>query len=192
MNVYVFGEAHVEYALIMECLLKNYDKLPELLVKAKPDEDFMVSELISRFSNKAVLANYLQCISTFKKRIKEFYEPLKELAGRYNTLFIEGSYTTIPSVLESHLVTRGLSTSLFDEIIELEYAKKPVEPYWREKIVDKLVGKPSDGNVFIQVGNNHVEQLELSSKVVIHKMDVSFMTEEFMLDAAFIKELNLR
>lgn len=27
MGVFVFGEAHVEYALVMECLLKDFDKL---------------------------------------------------------------------------------------------------------------------------------------------------------------------
>lgn len=192
MSVYVFGEAHVEYAMVLETLLKNPDKILLLLAKAKPDEDFMVSELINRFSNKKVLTDYLSCINNFKVRIKEFYEPLKELVGRYNTLFIEGSYTTMPGVLESHLKTRGLSTSLFDEVIDLDRSKTPLEPYWREKIVDNLVGKPSDGNVFIKVGNNHVDRLELSSKVVIHKMDASFMTEEFMLDAAFIKELTFR
>ena len=110
-----------------------------LIARAKPDEDFIVNGLISRFSNKTVLANYLQCISTFKNRIKEFYEPLKELVGAYNILFIEGEYTTNPKVLESHLCTRGLDTSLFDEIIDLDRTVKPVESYWREKIVDNLL-----------------------------------------------------
>jgi len=163
-----------------------------LIARAKPDEDFIVNGLISRFSNKTVLANYLQCISTFKNRIKEFYEPLKELVGAYNILFIEGEYTTNPKVLESHLCTRGLDTSLFDEIIDLDRTVKPVESYWREKIVDNLVGMPSDSNIFIKVGANHVDRFEFSSKTITYKMDTSFMTREFMLDAAFIKELNFR
>jgi len=193
MGVFVFGESHVEYALVMECLLRDFDKLPKLIAKAEPDERELIDGLITHFSNKALLADYLQCISTFKKRIKEFYEPLKELAGGYNLLFIEGELTRLPGgVLECHLKNRGLDVSLFDNIIDLDYSKKPVESYWREKIVDNLVGIPGDSNIFIKVGANHVDRLEFSTKAVIYKMDNSFMTEEFMNDAELIKELNFR